>query len=151
MHYYLRSFFKGDLQIIYQELVLYSSSFMMNEWRMPKGLFYSCYLSEVWVVFFFFLWDIFKCRFWFSCTLITELISDLKIPISMVEEDGERRKILNLPSPKDYTAVQLSGVNKRKIQKVTQIITKTLLFSLIHSSLYLFDCYDVIISPEFQA
>lgn len=69
----------------------------------------------------------------------------------MVEEDGERRKILNLPSPKDYTAVQLSGVNKRKIQKVTQIITKTPLLSLIHSSLYLFDCYDVIISPEFQA
>lgn len=69
----------------------------------------------------------------------------------MVEEDGERRKILNLPSPKGYTAVQLSGVNKRKIQKVTQIITKTPLLSLIHSSLYLFDCYDVIISPEFQA
>lgn len=39
----------------------------------------------------------------------------------MVEEDGERRKTLNLPSPKGYAAV-LSGV--KKIQKVTQITTK---------------------------
>lgn len=37
----------------------------------------------------------------------------------MVKEDGKRRKTLNLPSPKGYAAVQLSGVNKRKIQKAT--------------------------------
>lgn len=100
---------------------------------------------------FFFSLRYFKCQFWFSCILITELISDLKIHISMVEEDGERRNILNLLSSKDYTAVQLSDVNKRKMpKKVKRIISKTYLFSLIHSSLYLFDCYDVIISPAFQ-
>lgn len=33
----------------------------------------------------------------------------------MVEEDGERRNILNLLSPKSYAAVQPSDVNKRKI------------------------------------
>jgi len=69
----------------------------------------------------------------------------------MVEEDGERKKILNLLSPKGCTAVWLSGVNKRKIQKVKRIIIKIPLLSLIHSSLYLFDCYDIIISPVFQA
>lgn len=65
----------------------------------------------------FFSLRYFKCQFWFSCILITELISDLKIHISMAEEDRERRNIFNLVSPKSYAAVQLSDVNKRKIPK----------------------------------